>query len=265
MGCKGVAAMKISFAASPTQNAKEAQVALEKRYGACASEDADFLVTVGGDGMVLKALHAMARREDGRRIPIFAMRKTGSVGFLCNEYAVEDLPERLGRAQKVALNPLKAIARTVGGADFEAIAINEVTALRDSHQSVKLKVFVDGVERLADYSGDGLLLATPAGSTAYNHSAGGPIMPLDANTLVMTAICGFRPRRWSYAVLPQDSTVEIRVMEPEKRPVRIEAGSSEARNVATAKIWRDKSAQLQILFDPSQHLGERIVREQFMM
>ncbi len=127
-----------------------------------------------------------------------------------------------------------------------------------------MRVMVDNIERLSHYSGDGLLIATPAGSTAYNHSAGGPIMPLDANTLVMTAICGFRPRRWSYAVLPQDSVIDIEVLESDKRPVRIEAGTQTIPHVAQAHLWLDREISFTLLFDPDQHLGERIVQEQFM-
>ena len=150
------------------------------------------------------------------------------------------------------------------GTKNTALAINEVTVVRDTLQSAKLRIMVDGVERIANYSGDGLLVATPAGSTAYNHSAGGPIMPLDSNTLVMTAISGFRPRRWSYAVLPQNAVVDIEVLEIDKRPVRIEAGPQSVADMATVKIWLDRKTDITLLFDPEEHLGERIIQEQFM-
>jgi NAD+ kinase len=137
--------------------------------------------------------------------------------------------------------------------------------IRETPQSARLRIGIDGIDRIAEYSGDGVLVATPAGSTAYNHSCGGPIMPLNANTLVITAISGFRPRGWSYAVLPQDSVVEIAALETFKRPVRIEAGASVVHNAAVAKIWLDKKKTLTLLFEPDQHLSERIVREQFML
>ena len=171
---------------------------------------------------------------------------------------------RLEAAQKVTLHPLRADVTTTDGQHLKGLAINEVSILRDSPQSSRLRVKVDGIERIARYSGDGLLISTPAGSTAYNHSSGGPIMPLDANTLVMTAICGFRPRRWSYAVLPQNAVIEIEVLETGKRPVRLEAGTQSIHNVAAAKIWLDPTTTSTLLFDPNEHLGERIVREQFM-
>jgi NAD+ kinase len=163
------------------------------------------------------------------------------------------------------LHPLLVEARTVGGTTATGLAINEVSVIRETPQSARLQINIDGKERIGSYSGDGVLVATPAGSTAYNHSCGGPIMPLDANTLVITAICGFRPRGWSYAVLPQDSAIEINALETEKRPVRIEAGSVVIHNAVKAKIWLDRKKNLTLLFDPDQHLGERIVREQFML
>jgi len=196
---------------------------------------------------------------------VFALRRTDSVGFLCNSFSLDNLPERLQRAQKVVLYPLRVEAQCMDGSHATALAINEVAVLRDSAQSAKLRVLVDGVERLASMSGDGLLVATPAGSTAYNHSAGGPIMPLDSNTLVMTAICGFRPRRWSYAVLPQSSVIDIEGLELEKRPLRIESGQDTMiRDVVSARLWLDCTTAFTILFDPEHHLGERILREQFM-
>lgn len=252
--------MKIAFVASPSPTAHESLVELEKRYGTSPVDEADYIVAIGGDGVVLKSFSAAFKTGK----PVFALRKTNSVGFLCNDFSPDNLPERLAKAQKVVLHPLRMECADANGAKHAALSLNEVTVLRDSPQSARLSVLIDGKERIARYSGDGLLVATPAGSTAYNHSAGGPIMPLDANTLVMTAICGYRPRRWSYAVLPQDSVIEIKALETTKRPVRIEASGQTTHNIAEAKIWQDHGVNFTLLFDPEQHLGERIVQEQFM-
>lgn len=253
--------MKIAFAASPTPLAQESLHYLESRYPTVEIPEADVVVVLGGDGHVLKTLHNLL--DKGKLV--YALRRTNSVGFLCNDFNPDNLIERLQRAQKVILHPLRAECTTTAGETISAIAVNEVTFLRESAQSAKLRVCVDGIERINRYSGDGLLIATPAGSTAYNHSAGGPIMPLDSSTLIMTAICGFRPRRWNYAVLPQSSVVTIEVLETEKRPVRVEAGITDIPNVATARLWLDCTTAFTLLFDPDQHLGERIIREQFML
>jgi NAD+ kinase len=252
--------MKIAFVASSTPQAQESFQILKARYGSVALKDADCVVTIGGDGLVLKTFYSVVDHNK----PVFAMRRTSSVGFLCNDYDVDDLPQRLAQAQKVVLHPLRVDCVTAEGAKASALAVNEIVMLRDTPQSAKLRVLVDGIERIERYSGDGLLVATPAGSTAYNHSAGGPIMPLDANTLIMTAICGFRPRRWSYAVLSQSMVVDIEALETEKRPVRIEAGPQSIHHVKHAKIELDRTVNFTLLFDPDQHLGERIVQEQFM-
>lgn len=252
--------MKISFSASSAPLAQEALHDLTLRYGDVPADEADVIVVLGGDGHVLKTLHATL----GTNKPVYAQRRTQSVGFLCNDYNPDSLTERLARAQKVTLHPLKVECSLANGEKQTVRAINEVTLLRDSPQSAKLCVSVDGIERLHRYSGDGLLIATPAGSTAYNHSAGGPIMPLDSGTLVMTAICGFRPRRWSYAILPQNAVIDIQVIEPEKRPVRVEAGFANIRPVISARMGLDTETTFTLLFDPEQHLGERIIREQFM-
>ncbi len=253
--------MKIHFTASHTLLAQESFVELTRRYGQASQTEAEIVVALGGDGLVLHTLHEL----NGAPLPVFALRRTDSVGFLCNDYRSEDLIARLQRAQTVGLHPLRVEAESADGASWAASAINEVSVLRETPQSARLRVLVDGVERLARFSGDGILVATPAGSTAYNHSCGGPIMPLDANTLVMTAISGFRPRSWGYAVLPQDSEVEIEVLEKDKRPVRIESGFSVLHKAVRARIRLDRTAQIPLLFDPDQHLGERIIREQFML
>ncbi len=253
--------MKIAFTAAPTPTAQNALATLVKKYGQCDLRKADYVVTLGGDGQVLKALYHLMNKD----IPIYAMRRTENVGFLCNDYRVDNLPRRLAKAHKVTLHPLHLEARMKNGKKKTALALNEVTVIRETPQSARLHITVDGVTRIPQFSGDGLLVSTPAGSTAYNHSCGGPIMPLDANTLVVTAISGFRPRRWSYAVLPQESVIEIEALDTQKRPVRIEAGAHVIRNAQHAKIRLDRTKTLTLLFDPDQHLGERIVREQFML
>jgi NAD+ kinase len=252
--------MKIAFTSALNNYAQQALTSLIQRYGQTSLANADIVVALGGDGHVLRTLYEMM--NIGK--PVFAMRRTQSVGFLCNEFNEDDLQERLAKAQSVTLHPLRFSAKAVNGTTKEGLAINEVTVMRETPQSARLRVSVDGTERLAQYSGDGILVTTPTGSTAYNHSCGGPIMPLDANTLVMTAISGFRPRGWRYAVLPQAAVVDIDALETAKRPVRIEAGSTVVHNAASVKIWRDNDKSLTLMFDPDQHLGERIVREQFM-
>ena len=234
---------------------------LTRQYGQHNPKDADIVVALGGDGHVLKTLYDVM--DDG--VPVFAMRRTNSVGFLCNDFHLDHLPERLEKAQAVTLHPLRVAVTTSDGRTKETLAINEVTVIRETPQSARLAISIDGVERIAQYSGDGILVATPTGSTAYNHSCGGPIMPIDSNTLVMTAISGFRPRGWSHAVLPQDSIVEIKTLETSKRPVRIEAGLAVIHHAIATKIWLDHQKNLTLLFDPDQHLGERIIREQFML
>ncbi|MCL2469148.1 MAG: NAD kinase [Alphaproteobacteria bacterium] len=252
--------MKLSFDASPSPLGQESLRFFEERYDTVPEEQADIVVVLGGDGHVLKALHRL--QDQGK--PVYALRRTSSVGFLCNDYAPDDLLARLARAQIVNLPAIRVACKTVSGETEEALALNEVTLLRETAQSAKMSVYVDGVERLSRYSGDGLLISTPAGSTAYNHSAGGPIMPLDSNTLVVTAISGFRPRRWSYAVLPQNAVIEIHVIETEKRPVRLEAGPSVISHVAQVRMELDLETRFPLLFDPEQPLSERIIREQFM-
>ena len=251
--------MKLAFVAAHTSLALLAKQELQKYYGHFEPAEADYLIALGGDGSVLHTLYSTLESKK----PVYAMRRTESVGFLCNKYSVEKLPERIIAANGVVLHPLKSVCTDANGVHSESIAINEVALVRASPQSGKLRVIVDGIPRIEKYSGDGLLIATPAGSTGYNHSAGGPIIPLDANMLVMTAICGFRPRRWSHAVLPQNSVTEVEVIEHEKRPIRLESGIASTTNIVYAKIWQEKTIGFKLLFDPDQHLRERIIREQF--
>jgi NAD+ kinase len=253
--------MKIHFTAGHSHIGQSAFAHFTKIYGQVAWSDADFVVALGGDGHVLRMLYeALEQRK-----PIFPMRRTESIGFLCNDYSDIDLEKRLAAAQGVTLHPLRLEAMTADGTSHTASAINEISVLRETPQAARLRVLVDGIERIAKYSGDGILVSTPAGSTAYNHSCGGPIMPLDANTLIVTAICGFRPRGWKYAVLQQSAQVEIEALESSKRPIKIECGMSVIHGAVKAKIWLDRTQNITLLFDPEQHLGERILREQFML
>jgi NAD+ kinase len=253
--------MKIFFTASHSPLAQKAFADFTARYGQATAQDADVIVALGGDGHVLRTLYEAM--ETGK--PVFSIRRTESVGFLCNDYNEGDLQQRLAKAHSIMLHPLRLEAVTVDGNKHVGSAINEVSVLRETSQAVKLRILIDGVERIASFSGDGILVASPAGSTAYNHSCGGPIIPLDANILVITAISGYRPRGWSYAVLPQTTLIEIEVLETAKRPVRIEAGAMVIPNVTKTKIWLDRTKNITLLFDPDQHLGERIIREQFML
>ncbi|MDD3288717.1 MAG: NAD kinase [Alphaproteobacteria bacterium] len=251
--------MKLAFSASQTPLAQVAKIELQKRYGGVELAAADCVVALGGDGQVLRTLYGTMFHKQS----VYAMRRTESVGFLCNLYKVDDLIERIHKAHKVNLHPLRTECIGANGTHTNTVSINEVTLIRESPQCAKLRISVDGVVRIEQFSGDGLLVSTPAGSTAYNHSAGGPIMPLDANMLIMNGICGFRPRRWSYAVLSQDAVTEIDVLEHEKRPVRVEAGLGSTNNIVHSKIWLDRTTEFRLLFDPDQHLHERIMQEQF--
>lgn len=253
--------MKIAFTAAETPQAQHALARMTHLYGQIPLAQADVVVALGGDGHVLRTLYDVMEAPK----PVFAMRRMESVGFLCNDFREEALPERLAQAQTVHLRPLKFHAHTTDQREHSGLALNEVTIVRETPQSAHLRLCVDGVERIGRFSGDGLLVATPAGSTAYNHSCGGPIMPLDSSTLVVTAICGFRPRRWSYAVLPQNAVIDIEALELSKRPVRIEAGPILISHVRSVRIALAENLSLSLLFDPDRPLGERIVREQFMI
>lgn len=249
---------KIHFFAADTQSARAAQAELVKLYGDSAREDADVIVALGGDGSMLRALHDSLHH--GR--PVFGMNR-GSVGFLLNEYYTDNLPARLARAQTVTLNPLLMTATSIDGTTHRAHAVNEVSLLRETRQAAKLAVAIDGVTRLSELICDGVIVATPAGSTAYNLSAHGPIIPLSANLLALTPISAFRPRRWRGALLPQNSKVSITVREAENRPVSAVADFTEVRDIATVEIVEDTSVSMQLLFDPEMNLDERMIKEQF--
>jgi NAD+ kinase len=249
----------LAFVASDAEGAREAAEALVRRYGTVAPEEADVIVALGGDGFMLETLH----RSLPRATPIFGMNR-GSIGFLLNRFREEDLPERLDKAIPVVLHPLRMKTTRVDGTALEALAINEVSLLRETRQTAKLRLSINGVVRLEELVCDGILLATPAGSTAYNLSVHGPILPLNANILALTPISAFRPRRWRGALLPRDAVVGIDILEPEKRPVSAVADYTEVREVGTVEIHEDRSVGLTLLFDPDQHLEERMLKEQFM-
>lgn len=249
---------KIHFFAADTKAARNAQAELVKLYGDTPREDADVVVALGGDGSMLRALHDSLQNKK----PVFGMNR-GSVGFLLNEYYTDNLPARLARAQTVTLNPLLMTATSLDGATHRAHAVNEVSLLRETRQAAKLAVAIDGVTRLEELICDGVIVATPAGSTAYNLSAHGPIIPLSANLLAITPISAFRPRRWRGALLAQNSKISISVREADNRPVSAVADFTEVRDIAAVEIVEDTSVSMQLLFDPEMNLDERMLKEQF--
>lgn len=249
----------IAFVAAHTKSAQDAMNRLRHRYGHISPEKADVIVALGGDGFMLETLH----RYLGRRVPIYGMHR-GTVGFLMNEFREHDLPERIAQAEEVALHPLQMDALTLSDEEVCALAINEVSLLRETRQAAKLRIFVDGVERLPEMTCDGALLCTPAGSTAYNLSAHGPIIPMGTGLLALTPISPFRPRRWRGALLPHNATVTFQILEAEKRPVSAVADYTEVRDVARVHIREQRDISLRLLFDPEHNLEERILKEQFV-
>ncbi len=253
-----MALRKIAFVAADSASARRARTKLAGRYGSVDPSRADMIVALGGDGFMLETLHSHMER----RIPTYGMNR-GSIGFLMNDYAEGDLPARLRHAEEVRLHPLVMTAVTKDGRKHRARAINEVSLLRQSYQAAKLRVMVDGRERLAELIADGILVATPAGSTAYNLSVNGPILPLNAPLVAMTPISAFRPRRWPGALLPDSSTITIEVLEADKRPVAATADHFEVKDVITIDIAMDHATGLALLHDPGRSLDERILGEQF--
>ncbi len=249
---------RIAFIASSVEEAGAAERRLAARYGSVKPEDADVIVALGGDGLMLQTLHAFM--NTGK--PIYGMN-CGSVGFLMNEFGEDDLPARLAAAVETAIHPLAMHAVDAGGAHHTAFAINEVSLLRQSYQAAKLRVAIDGHVRLEELICDGILVATPAGSTAYNLSAHGPILPIYAPLLALTPISAFRPRTWRGALLPDHVEVRITILETEKRPVNAVADNVEFKSVAEVTVAADKEAESLILFDPDHSWDERILTEQF--
>lgn len=250
---------RIYFTASPRPDAQTALRAFAKRYGNAAEPDADIVVALGGDGHMLTTLRR--RFEDHK--PVYGMN-CGTIGFLMNDFSEDGLVERLDRAEPVRIHPLVMRAETISGAIEEQRAINEVSLLRQTAQTARLKILVDGKIRMPDLACDGVLVATPAGSTAYNLSAHGPILPIGSSLLALTPICAFRPRRWRGALLSERAQVRIEVLEPELRPVSATADNEEVRDVAAVEIVEDTRA-LTMLFDEGFALEERVLREQFQV
>jgi NAD+ kinase len=248
----------IAFVASHTPEAREAYGRLEKRYGNADPAKADVIVALGGDGLMLQTLHKFM--NSGK--PIYGMHR-GTIGFLMNEFVEERLTERLSNAHITIIHPLVMQACDSKGRTHEHRAINEVSLFRQSAQAAHLRIMIDGQERLGELIADGVLVATPAGSTAYNLSAQGPIIPINAPLLALTAISPFRPRRWRGALLPNKAKVTIEVMDAEKRPVAAVADHDEVRSVRRVDISMDHNISLNLLFDPGHNLDERILREQF--
>lgn len=250
--------LRLAFVCAATPTARAAKARLEKRYGSVTPAHADIVVALGGDGLMLQTLHRNMRR----RTPIYGMN-LGTVGFLLNTYKETGLLQRLRKARHVALTPLRMVAVDTRGRSHEVTAINEVSLLRSSRQTARIAVAVDGRTRLSDLYCDGAMVATPAGSTAYNLSAHGPILPLGAGLLALTPINAFRPRRWRGALLPRHSRVEFSVLDPHKRPVAAAADSVEIANVARVTVTEATDIELTLMFDPEHDLEERILKEQF--
>ena len=249
---------KIAFVASKRPEAQTALKSMVMKYGQCNEADADVIVALGGDGCMLETLR---RRFDDPR-PVYGMNQ-GTIGFLMNDYQEDKLMARLDRAERAIIYPLRMTARKVGGDIEERLAINEISLLRESSQTAKLQITIDGRVRMGSLACDGVLVATPAGSTAYNLSAHGPILPIGANLLALTPISPFRPRRWRGALLRHNAEVVIDVHLPELRPVAASADNQEVRDVESVKIQEDRSKPLVMLFDEGHALEERILQEQF--
>ena len=251
--------LRIAILAADTDEARQAEARLKKRYAAVEPESAQVIVALGGDGMMLETLH----RFIGSGTPIYGMN-CGTVGFLMNLYSEESLPARLAKAQTVQLHPLLMTALSVDGQTRQARAINEVALLRQLRQAAKIAIRVDGVVRMPELICDGVLISTPAGSTAYNLSAHGPILPLGAGVLALTPISAFRPRRWRGALLPHSAEVVFEILECAKRPVSAVADYTEVRDVVEVRVREDRGTILKLLFDPEHNLEERVFKEQFL-
>ena len=249
---------KIAFVASETEEAQVARADLTARYGDASADEADAIVALGGDGLMLQTMHRHLRS----RIPIYGMNR-GSVGFLLNDYHENDLIARLENAEITTIHPLLMTAHDRNGATHVALAINEVSLFRQIYQAAKLRIAVDGKVRMDELICDGVLVSTPAGSTAYNLSAHGPIIPITAPLLALTPISPFRPRRWRGALLSNHAQVRIDVVEPDKRPVSAVADHTEFRHVIAVEVREESGIDIFMMFDPGRTLAERILSEQF--
>tara|TARA_R110000751_G_scaffold24143_5_gene66218 strand:- start:4844 stop:5611 length:768 start_codon:yes stop_codon:yes gene_type:complete len=250
--------LRLAFFASKRPEAQDALPELIRRYGQVSESDADVIVAIGGDGAMLDTLR---RRFDDNKA-VYGMHR-GTVGFLMNDYSLDGLVERINAAERASIIPLRMIATDVHGEQHRALAINEVSLLRQTAQSARLKITVDDRIRMEELTCDGVMVATPAGSTAYNLSAHGPILPIGANLLALTPVSAFRPRRWKGALLRHDATVDIDVIAPDLRPVAAAADNQEVRDIVHVQVRESRDRRLTMLFDPGHALDERILREQF--
>lgn len=249
---------RLAFVASDRPEAQDARARLTASYGDTPREDAEVVVALGGDGFMLEVLHD----QIATRRPIYGMNR-GSVGFLMNEYLEDGLLERINAAERAVIHPLMMVAIDAAGCRHQAMAINEVSLLRQTRQTAKLRISIDGKVRLSELSCDGALVSTPAGSTAYNLSAHGPIIPLDAKVLALTPISAFRPRRWRGALLAHTAKVSFEILEADKRPVSAVADNFEVRDVVEVEVAEDRSIAMRMLFDAGRSLEERVLAEQF--
>ncbi|MEL7490890.1 MAG: NAD kinase [Pseudomonadota bacterium] len=253
-----MAGKKFAFLSNEKPHAKETAENLRDRYGDVAVDEADVIVPVGGDGFMLETLRATMSNDT----PIYGVN-CGTVGFLMNNFALDGLEERIDDAEAAVIHPLTMTVVTVDGATETARAINEVSLFRQTRQSARIQISVNGKVRMERLTCDGVLIATPAGSTAYNLSAHGPILPINAHMLALTPISAFRPRRWKGALLSHDAVVEFRALEPEIRPVSAVADNQEVRDASTVEVREDRAVSMKLLFDRGQSLEERILTEQF--
>lgn len=252
--------MAMALLASPTEASQAAEILLRQRYEFVPVDEAELIIALGGDGFLLQTLHEMLDRK--RICPVFGMNR-GTVGFLMNDWRIDALKERVARAKRISVAPLRMEARTVAGEIVISPAINEVSLLRETRQTAQVEISVNGRVVLPELVCDGVLVATPAGSTAYNLSAQGPILPLASKMMALTPISPFRPRRWRGALIPDDLKISFRVLDPIKRPVSAVADQKEVRDVSTVEVSVDRSQVLTLLFDPEHALDERITMEQF--
>lgn len=250
--------LRISVVASEASEAREAESLIRSRHSCLPPDESDVIVALGGDGFMLSTL----RQTQGLDKPVYGMNR-GTVGFLMNDYDPEGLDRRIFRAKEEVIHPLRMVATSMDGEKTEDLAINEVSVLRSGPQAAGLKISVDGKTRMEELVCDGAMVSTPAGSTAYNYSAHGPILPVGSSVLALTAVAAFRPRRWRGALLPESARVEFEVLDPGKRPVMAEADGRLTRGVSRVEIESDSRVSYRILFDPGHGLEERLIREQF--
>jgi NAD+ kinase len=249
----------IHFIASQVKPAADAASVMQDRYGQSELDDAEVIVALGGDGFMLRTLHRMIHRN----LPVFGM-KIGHVGFLMNRYGENDLVERLASARPVTLNPLRMEVETESGTHTSALAINEISLLRQTNQAAHIRILINDAVKVEELVCDGVLVATAAGSTAYNSSVRGPILPLGTDAMALTPISPFRPRRWGGAILPSSARVSLEVIDTYKRSVSATADAYEVRDVIRVDAFEDKNLELKLLFDPAHSLEERILNEQFL-